>query len=208
MVLGKYSKGISSPVAVLIGSAIIAMAILIAGGAISLPLKVVNNAQPGTMKLTPKISPTTREQTVPAGPATVAPKVAEIKTFQEKKDAVVLKEDGKPVIYLFSTTWCPHCQWISKTFDKVIKEYVNAGKIKAYHWDIDINDNTLTVEKEIKVPEKDLAVYQEFNPGGSIPTFVFGNKYFRVGNGYEQQQDLSSEEAEFRTVIEDLLKSN
>ncbi|MDO8639094.1 MAG: thioredoxin domain-containing protein [Candidatus Daviesbacteria bacterium] len=199
-------KGITSPIAILIGSVVIALAILIAGGTISLPVKIVNNTQPGTMKLTPTGNPSAVVQPEPAGPATVAVKVSGIKTFQEKKDAVILKEDGKPVIFLFSTTWCPHCQWIAKTFDKVVAEYVNAGKIKAYHWDIDINDNTLTTEKETKVPEKDLSLYNEFNPRGSIPTFVFGAKYFRTGNGYEQQNDLVSEEAEFRAVIEDLLK--
>lgn len=200
-------KGITSPVAILIGSVIIALAILIAGGTISLPVKIVNNTQPGTMKLTPTGSPSTVAQPEPAGPATVAVKAPGIKTFSEKKDAVVLKENGKPVIYLFSTTWCPHCQWIAKTFDKMVSEYVNAGKIVAYHWQVDTGDNTLTLGTETKVPQNYLDIYNEFNPRGSIPTFVFGTKYFRTGNGYEQQQDLASEEAEFRAVIEDLLKS-
>ena len=33
----------------------------------------------------------------------------------------ICREDGEPVIRLFSTTWCPHCQWIGNTFDDVVK---------------------------------------------------------------------------------------
>ena len=127
-------------------------------------------------------------------------------TFAVKSDAEICTEDGKPVIYLFSTTWCPHCKWITETFESTVQEYVDAGQIVARHWEIDINDDTLTDEAETEVPAEQLAVYKEFNPGGSIPTFVFGCKYSRIGNGYEQQQDLEAEESEFRAVIEKLLE--
>lgn len=198
---------LSNPTAILIGSIIIAIAILVAGGTISVPLSI-KNFQLGTTKLSPTpIAPTGGpDQEKNQGLATVTPTAPGIKTFSQKKNAQVYKEDGKPVIYLFSTTWCPHCEWIAETFDKVAKEYVDAGKIKAYHWELDTSDNTLTAEKETQIPEKDMAVYQEFNPAGSIPTFVFSGKYFRTGNGYERQQDLKAEEAEFKAVIEDLLK--
>jgi thiol-disulfide isomerase/thioredoxin len=114
--------------------------------------------------------------------------------------------EGKPVIYMFSTTWCPHCVWVGPTYEKVVNEYVAAGKIIAYHYELDTGDNTLTPEVETAVPQVDLAVYEQFNPKGSIPTFVFGGKYWRIGNGYERTQDLVSEEAEFRAVIDSLLK--
>jgi thiol-disulfide isomerase/thioredoxin len=114
--------------------------------------------------------------------------------------------DGKPVIRLFSTTWCPHCVWIKSTYDRVVNEYVSQGKIVAYHWELDTGDNTLTNETETEVPASEKAVYQKFNPQGSIPTFVFGGKYYRIGNGYEREQDLGKEEAEFRAVIEELIK--
>ncbi len=114
-------------------------------------------------------------------------------------------EDGKPAIFLFSTTWCPHCSWVSDTFESVAKEYMDAGKIVAYHYEIDINDDTLTEEAEGTIPPEHMAIYSKFNPRGSIPTFVFGCKYYRVGNGYEAAQDIAAEEAEFRAAIEDLL---
>jgi len=131
--------------------------------------------------------------------------LGEIKTFT-LKEGEICKENGKPVIRLFSTTWCPHCVWIKETFDSTVKEYVDAGKITVYHWELDTGDNTLTEQVESVVPESELAVYKEFNPKGSIPTFVFGCKYSRIGNGFESTQDLISEAKEFRTAIETLLQ--
>jgi thiol-disulfide isomerase/thioredoxin len=134
------------------------------------------------------------------------PKPSGISTFEAKAGAEICKENGKPVVYLFSTTTCPHCQWIKSTFDSLMKEYVAAGKIVAYHWELDTNDNTLTSAVETQVPENQYKVYQTFNPEGYVPTFVFGCKYFRVGNGYERAGNLEAEKAEFRAVIDDLLK--
>lgn len=140
------------------------------------------------------------------GPEIEPVTTAGIETFYQKKDATICKENGKPVVYLFSTTWCPHCEWVSETFDKVVKKYVADGKIVAYHWELDINDNTLTPAKESSVPAEAQAVYQEFNPNGSIPTFVIGCKYFRVGNGHEAANDLVAEEKELKAAIDAVLK--
>ena len=117
----------------------------------------------------------------------------------------ICRVEGKPVIRLFSTSWCPHCAWIKNTYDKVTKEYQDQGKIVAYHWEVDTKDDLLTTAKEGEVPGKELEVFKQYNPDGSIPTFVFGCKYVRIGNGYEQQDNLAAEEQEFRLVIEDLL---
>ncbi|MAG44642.1 hypothetical protein CL633_02010 [bacterium] len=126
-------------------------------------------------------------------------------TFSYFKENEICKQDEKPVIRLFSTTWCPHCEWITETYDNIVKEYQDAGKIIAHHWEVDIDDDVLTPEKETQIPSEELAIYKEFNPRGSIPTFVFGCKYFRVGNGYEQENDLEAEEEEFREIIELLI---
>jgi thiol-disulfide isomerase/thioredoxin len=129
----------------------------------------------------------------------------DIKTFA-CVNGTVEAMDGKPEIRLFSTTWCPHCIWIKPTFDRVAKEYVDAGKIVAHHWELDTGDDTLTNETETSVPASEQAVFAKFNPRNSIPTFVFGGKYWRIGNGYEQQQSLTLEEQEFRAVIDELIK--
>ena len=129
----------------------------------------------------------------------------DIKTFQAANESVETM-DGKPVIRLFSTTWCPHCVWIKETYDRVAKEYADAGKIVAYHWELDTKDDTLTPEVEGEVPASEQAVFAKFNPRNSIPTFVFGGKYWRIGNGYEREDSLELEEQEFRAVIEELIK--
>jgi thiol-disulfide isomerase/thioredoxin len=108
---------------------------------------------------------------------------------------------------LFSTTWCPHCQWISDTFDEVAQNYVDQGLIVAYHWEVDTGDNTLTSQVENSVPASELEIFDEFNPQGSIPTFVFGCRYYRIGTGYENTDDLNAEAAEFIEFIEELLDS-
>jgi len=146
------------------------------------------------------------ENEIPAATGLVEKEInADIKTFEETEDDIC-KEDGKPLIRLFSTTWCPHCEWIKETFDNTVKEYVDEGKIVAYHWELDINDNTLTEEAEKEVPESEKNIFSKYNPDGGIPTFVFGCKYLRIGNGYEAKQDLASEDAEFRAVIEELIQ--
>ena len=128
----------------------------------------------------------------------------EIQTFTDTGGEIEL-QDGKPVIRLFSTTWCGHCNWIRDTYDSVVQEYVDRGDIVAYHWDLDAQDDTLTPEVEGEIPASELAVYREFNPRGSIPTFVFGSRYVRVGNGFERTGTLADEEAEFRAVIDTLI---
>ena len=125
-------------------------------------------------------------------------------SFEYYEDGEVETEDGKPVVRLFSTTWCPHCEWIKETFDSVVKEYVDAGTILAYHWELDINDDTLTEEAETEVPASELAYFEQFNPEGSIPTYVIGGKYFKVGNPppYESADDLEGISEEFRRIID------
>lgn len=120
-------------------------------------------------------------------------------------DFELCTEDGKPVVRLFSTTWCPHCQWISETFDKVAGEF--EGDIVAYHWELDTKDNTLTDNIETSIPSDELDIYMQFNPLGSVPTFVFGCQYARIGNGYETDGDIGliKEEIEFRKIIEKLV---
>lgn len=127
-----------------------------------------------------------------------------IETF-ETGSGDICREDDKPVIRLFSTTWCPHCVWIADTYDAVVKMYVEEGAIVAHHWEVDTGDDTLTLQDEGGVPGSEMAIFNDFNSQESIPTFVFGCKYYRIGNGHEQEDDLEAEAAEFMAVIEALL---
>ncbi|MDP3916852.1 MAG: thioredoxin family protein [Nanoarchaeota archaeon] len=117
----------------------------------------------------------------------------------------ICTQDGKPIIREFGTTWCPHCQWIKETYSKVVNEYVNEGKITAYLWEVDIGDDALTEDVETEVPESEMKIFRDTNKQGSVPTFIFGCKYIRFGNGYEAMGSLELEEKEFRKIIDELI---
>lgn len=112
-------------------------------------------------------------------------------------------QDGKPIIREFATSWCPHCAWVKETFQQVVKEY--EGKIIAYQWEVDTGNDLLSEELEVKVPQEELDLFKQFNPQQSIPTFIMGCKYYRIGNAYEAQNNKEAEKAEFKAIIEKVL---
>ena len=77
--------------------------------------------------------------------------------------------------------------------------------IIAYHWNLDTGDNTLTKEKEKGIPKSEIEIFKKYNPEGTVPTYVFGCKYIRIGNFFEKENNLAQEEKEFTSVIEKLL---
>ena len=126
-------------------------------------------------------------------------------TFLNSGDQIIVDSEGKPYVILFSTTWCSHCKWIKDTFDSLSKEEFS-DKINLQHWELDTGDNTLTPEIETKVPDEISNIYKKYNPKGSIPTFVFGGKYMRIGNGYEAQGNLNAELSDFKLIINKLIE--
>jgi thiol-disulfide isomerase/thioredoxin len=187
-----------TPIAIILSAIIISVSIIYAGSKLSSD-GVTLGAQEEKNEDTDNKENTGQEQAQPEGPGE---EVGTLATFTEY-DTDKCTEDGKPQVFLFTTTWCPHCSWIKDTFDSWAKD--NSDKIAAYHWEVDTNDNTLTDEVENEVPSQHQEIFETFNPNGSIPTFVFGCKYGRVGNGYEQQDDLDKERESFDTVLEELL---
>lgn len=135
-------------------------------------------------------------------------------TFQSISENSICKLEGKPIIRMYSTSICPHCIWVKPAFDSVIKKYVDQNKIIAYHWEWIINnegtlvgvDDKLTNEIETSMPAGEEAIFNEFSPNTNVPAFVFGCKYYRIGNQFETQKDLNAEKAEFERIIEELLK--
>lgn len=141
-----------------------------------------------------------------AGPETEPITNLEINTFELKKDAQICREDGRPVVYLFTASSCPHCEWIGETFNQTVSVWQKNGQIKAYNFDVETGDDLLTEEIETELPASAISVLNEFEPQGYIPVFVFGCKYFRVGNGYEQEGSLANEIKEFTAVIKEIIK--
>ena len=139
-----------------------------------------------------------------AGRVTIDRSTADpIQTFQETGDELCATEDGKPIIRMFSTSWCPHCKWIRETYTETLESY--GGKIQGHLWELDTNDDLFTPKKE-SVPPSELELFNTYNPEGSIPTFVFGCQYVRVGNGYEVEGNLAAEINEFNAIIDALLE--
>jgi len=118
-----------------------------------------------------------------------------------KLEGNLCKEEGKPIVRMFSTTSCSHCQWVKPAFDEVAKKYVDENKITAYHWEwgyaektgAQTGDNTLTPAFEGTVPASEEKVFQQFSPNTSVPLFVIGCRYYRIGNQFEKQNDLNAE---------------
>ncbi|MFC1840449.1 peptidylprolyl isomerase [Thermodesulfobacteriota bacterium] len=126
------------------------------------------------------------------------------KTFRLTDKNLCKNSKGQPVIMMFSTPDCPHCNWIAETFDDTVMEYAGRGLIEAHHYDVVSKDDLLTPEIETDIPERYLKIYEDSQ--GYVPYFSFGCIYHRVANGYEREDDLYAEEVEMRQVIDSLIK--
>jgi len=118
-------------------------------------------------------------------------------TFQVTGDELC-EENGKPIIRMFSAKSSVKSQWAKDAFASITSKYNN---IVAYHWVLDTGDNLLTDDIEKAIPKDEIAVFKKYSPEGAVPLFVFGCKYARIGNGYE---DLALEEKEFQKIIKNL----
>ncbi len=114
---------------------------------------------------------------------------------------LLCKKDGKPIIGFFSTSDCKACDWVRPAFNAAVKEYADKGLIIAYNWQLDTGDDLMTSGKEKSVPKEEFEIYKKFSQD-SVPAFVFGCKYYRIGNYYDSIED---EEMEFRAMIQKLL---
>jgi len=77
----------------------------------------------------------------------------------------VCTEDGKPIVYFFGSTGCPHCKWEHPILENVLKNFEG---LVSFHNNMD--------------SQNDSEVFSKYSDGG-IPTLVFGCKYYRMGSG-------------------------
>lgn len=113
------------------------------------------------------------EKAVTAQPETQGEKTPTIGNFSVSKDEVC-REDGKPIVYFFGSKSCPHCAWEHPIIEKVAKSF--EGYI-SFHNNMDVNADT--------------DIFGKYSTGG-IPTLVFGCKYYRVGSGEGEGEELES----------------
>lgn len=88
-----------------------------------------------------------------------------IGNFVKTEDELCL-EDGKPIIYFFGSSQCPHCQWEHPIAQRVFNKF---GDLISLHDNMDASG-------------VDSNVFARYGDGG-IPTIVMGCKYYRVGSG-------------------------
>jgi len=124
--------------------------------------------------------------------------VASKETFIDTGQQACL-QDGKPVIRMFSAADCAQCQWVAAAFDSAMQKYADA--VVAHRWELDTGDDQLTGQRETEIPAGELTIFEQVNPDRSVPTFVFGCRYVRIGNGYGEEQDLGKEGEEFREIV-------
>jgi len=101
--------------------------------------------------------------------------------FSEAKDTEVCMENGKPIVYFFGSSTCPHCKWEEPVLKSVIDQF---GDAVSYHENID--------------SEKDMDIFSKYSTG-SVPTLVVGCKYYRVGSGEAAGEE--SEKTSLKKVI-------
>jgi len=99
----------------------------------------------------------------------------------------VCQENGKPSIYYFGYSGCPHCTWNHPIMQAVAKKFPTQI---VFHDDMDKLDKLSDADREI------LNKYQEIH-GGGVPFFVFGCKYVRIGSGepvgqVEEEKNLTA----------------
>lgn len=125
-------------------------------------------------------------------------------SFSYEEGTELYLEDGKPVVALLSTKTCPHCVWVGDTYNSVVKEYQDAGKIRGYHFDFTSDGVEESINGATELPSELEALYQKYS-GGYVPTFIIGGKYYRVGNAFESEDDLVKEAEELRRIIDQVL---
>lgn len=102
-------------------------------------------------------------------------------SFSEAKDTEVCTENGKPIVYFFGSSGCPHCVWEKPILKSVVDQF---GDAISYHENIDNNT--------------DSDVFSKYSTG-SVPTLVIGCKYFRVGSGEAAGEE--SEKASLKKIM-------
>lgn len=98
----------------------------------------------------------------------------------------ICEEDGRPLVYFFGSSSCPHCVWEKPVAKEVFAKFKNEI---AYHENFDS-------DKESDVFQR----YSDINPG-YVPFLILGCKYARVGAG----ESLGKDDAESKKLEQEAL---
>jgi len=131
-----------------------------AGGFFWTKRRLVSQASVKSETAATSPAPTTQVQPTPNFPQTLGDFFV--------TDEEVCQKAGKPLIYFFGSTSCPHCIWQKPVMKKVVEKFGNEVE---YHENIDSQTDSEVFAK-----------YANINPG-YVPFLVLGCKYARVGSG-------------------------
>lgn len=96
------------------------------------------------------------------------------------------KIEGKPLVYFFGVTTCPHCTWERPVFVDATSKFgtwknLREGDLSDASFESDyITVKATEIDKE---SNSDIVVFQHYSPEGKIPLIIFGGKYYRAGSG-------------------------
>jgi foldase protein PrsA len=108
--------------------------------------------------------------------------------FKETSDEVC-KEGGKPVIRRYIAAECEACRNVEPAF-----------KAALFGYDVALKE--IELDKAVKegLPKSELDILKKYNPKGAVPAYIFGCKYYRIGNAYESL-NLTQEEKIFKETL-------
>jgi thiol-disulfide isomerase/thioredoxin len=99
-----------------------------------------------------------------------------IGNFLVDENNEVCKELGRPVVYIFGTSSCPHCLWENPVIKEVTGKFTG---LISFHENID----NIDLEREM---------FDKYSTTGYVPLVVIGCKYYRVGSGESLGKDVES----------------
>ncbi|MFA5406648.1 MAG: thioredoxin family protein [Candidatus Nanoarchaeia archaeon] len=105
------------------------------------------------------------------------PPVQTIGNFIVTEDDLCVNDNGKPIIYFFGSSSCPHCAWEHPIINNVTALF---GDEIEYHDNFNTQDDS-----EV------FANYLEINKGG-VPFMIIGCQFVRVGSGESAISDNST----------------
>ncbi len=130
---------------------------------------------------------------------------SKIEIFRENIDKLALRgfeetgddlcNEGKPVVRLYTASWCKVCDDSGKIFENLVAD----ERIEAFHWSLDTGDDLLTAERENGVPKEEIALFKKYSPDNLVPAVVIGCRYKRIGSFGIEEED------EFKAILKTLV---
>lgn len=142
----------------------------------------------GYLLLKPKESSESVVTSTPTGPLVPKPTSRYQQTagnFLVTGDEICA-EDGKPAVYFFGSSTCPHCLWEKPIAQKVFEEFKDQI---SYHENFDNDEDSSVYMKYVDIHS------------GYVPFLVLGCKYARMGAG----ENLGTNEEESKRLEEEAL---